>query len=71
MTAIATIAKSRTEEIRVVVETFKGRQYVDVRIYFEDDGGAWRPSKKGVALRPEQIGELIEALGAAARAVGG
>jgi len=32
------------------VKTYKGKVYVDVREYFEDDEDKWSPSKKGLMI---------------------
>lgn len=39
---------------RLVVKTFKGRRYVDLREWYTDDGGELKPGKKGISLTPEQ-----------------
>jgi len=57
------IDKSETERIRVGINEYKDRKYVDIRIYYEDDTGDWRPTKKGITLPPDRVSELAEALG--------
>ncbi|MCX7991633.1 MAG: transcriptional coactivator p15/PC4 family protein [Proteobacteria bacterium] len=56
------IQKSTTEIIRVSKESFKGKEYLDIRIYFINDEGEWKPTKKGVTLSPDKAEELIEIL---------
>lgn len=56
------IQKNATEVIRVSRESFKNRDYLDIRIYFQNDEGEWKPTKKGVTLSPEKIDELIDIL---------
>lgn len=41
---------------------FKGKEYLDLRQFFEGDDGQWLPTKKGVSLPWEQRAALIEAL---------
>jgi hypothetical protein len=42
---------------------YKGRRYLDIRVYTEIQGKADKvPTKKGIALRPDLIPELIKAL---------
>lgn len=62
---IATIEKNRTDEIRVMLRTWKDRWQVDVRIYFPDKDGKMTPSKSGVSLSVEKLEELAEAINAA------
>lgn len=41
---------------------FKGKEYLDLRQFFEGDDGQWLPTKKGVSLPWELRSALIEAL---------
>ena len=50
--------KNATEEVRISVNTYKGKKYIDIRVYYQDDSGDYKPSKKGVALSPELLEEL-------------
>lgn len=56
---IGEIERSAIETLRVEVSNYRGRDFVSVRIYFLADNGEWRPTKKGVTVRPEQIDELV------------
>lgn len=60
---IATIKKNAMEDILVAWREFKGRQYLDIRVYADFDGnGEKTPTKKGITLLPDLLPELIEAL---------
>lgn len=54
--------KNALEEVRVSVSTYKGRKYLDIRVYYQGDDGDYKPSKKGVALSPELLPELETAI---------
>lgn len=56
------VQKNTQEKIRVEKRKYKGREFVDVRTYYLDDSGEWKPSPKGVTFRPDQLEEIIEAL---------
>lgn len=43
----------------VEVTKFKGCKYVNIREYYRD-GDRWMPSKKGIALRPDEFRMLME-----------
>ncbi len=43
------IQKNSKERLRFGVVEFKGLKLVDVRVYYEDAMGAWKPSRKGWA----------------------
>jgi hypothetical protein len=62
---IGTIEKSRTEELRVSLQGFKGRHYLDIGVYadpYADEGQGRVPTKKGIKLSPGRIAELIAVL---------
>lgn len=59
---ITEVEKNMKERIRVSIEEYRGHQFIDLRIYWQDDRGEWKPSKKGIALNSETIGPVIEAL---------
>ena len=54
--------KNAVEEVRASTVVFRGREYVDLRVFYEKDG-AFHPSKKGLTLNPELIPELEKAIG--------
>ncbi len=60
---IAEIETFKGEIIKISTRSYKDVPYVDVRVWFKkgvDD--AYRPTKKGIFFRKEQVGELINAL---------
>lgn len=59
---VAVIQKNSREELRVSVETFKGVPLVNLRVWFRNEEGEWRPGKQGVALRIDRLPELRKAL---------
>jgi len=60
-----------TDKIIVTVKEFKGKTYVDIRTYFENDQGEMMPTKKGVSLTPENLDEIIILLQSAKKEVAG
>lgn len=56
------VQKNTQEKIRVEKRKYKGREFVDVRTYYLDDSGEWKPTQKGVTFRPDQLEEIVEAL---------
>jgi len=60
---LATIPRGATEEIQVKVSEYKGKKYLDLRIFYTTDNGTtWLPTKKGVAVYPENLELLKEAI---------
>jgi len=67
-TLIATIQKNSRERLYITTGQYRGHEYISARIWFVGKDGEYRPSKKGISLRPALVPELIQALGLAARA---
>ena len=66
---VGEIERGETEVLRVSTEEYKGRKYVDVRIYFSNDEGEWKPSKKGVTIQPDRMDAFLELLKKAQKAL--
>jgi hypothetical protein len=60
---LATIPRNATEQIQISINSYKNKQYVDLRVYYTtDDGESWLPTKKGVTISPEHLDTLREAI---------
>ncbi|MFB3906485.1 MAG: transcriptional coactivator p15/PC4 family protein [Acidobacteriota bacterium] len=59
---IAEMEKGWNEKIVFGLSEFKGKKYADLRIYFEDDEGEWKPTKKGVTVSLDRFWEFKENL---------
>lgn len=62
------IRRSDSERLRVTVGEYRGRMLIDLRIWFAAEHGEWKPGRAGVSLRPDQVGEVMQALRLAAQA---
>jgi hypothetical protein len=54
--------KGWNEKIVFGVTEFKGKTYADVRIYYEDDEGEWKPTKKGITVALDRFREFRDNL---------
>ena len=59
----AFVEKREGERIRIGLNEYEGREYIDIRQYFQNDEGEWRPTKKGVTLPPDKMEDLHKAIG--------
>jgi Transcriptional Coactivator p15 (PC4) len=59
---IGTLPKNSRESIAVMLRTFKGHQFCDVRIVVEGRDGEPQPTGKGVAIKPDNLPALIDLL---------
>ncbi|WP_411824279.1 transcriptional coactivator p15/PC4 family protein [Leptospira sp. 'Mane'] len=64
---IKDIDKGRGEVIRVEISEYKGQTFFNIRVWYQDATGEFKPTQKGVALSPNVIGELKEAIEEAER----
>lgn len=60
---LAIIERSETEHLKISINEFNGKSYLNMRIFFTTDGGeTWIPTKKGVTFTPDQIETLRDAV---------
>ena len=60
---IATIPRSATEQLQISINEYKGKSYLDLRIFYTtDDGANWLPTKKGVTVSPDNLELLKDAV---------
>ena len=62
---VSAIDKSLGNRIHVRISRFKDRDYLDIRNYYEDDAGEWKPTRKGVSVPVEFYDDVMKALVAA------
>ena len=56
--------KNSREEVRASLTTFRGRRLADIRCYIADERDVDHPTRKGLAIRVEDLPKLREALDA-------
>lgn len=59
---IAQFEKNATEVLRISLTEYRGRQLLDARVYYSDDEGQYRPTKKGVSLAVSLYPEFKQAM---------
>lgn len=59
---VAQFEKNKKEEVRISVGTFHGRRIINLRVYYKDDDGSWKPGKQGLALSVERYKDLAGAV---------
>lgn len=59
---IGTLPKNTRESVAVMLRTFKGHQFCDVRIMASKPEGEAVPTAKGIAIKPDALPELIRLL---------
>ena len=59
---IAQFEKNATEVVRVSLTEFRGHKLIDLRVYYTDDKGEYRPTKKGISLAVEGYADFRTAV---------
>jgi hypothetical protein len=65
---IDSFKRNATEEVRATLRTFRGKKYVDVRIYYLDEG-EFKPTKKGINISVDHLGALTRMMEKLAEAI--
>ena len=66
---IEEVEKNANEVIRIALTEYRGHELLDVRVYYRDDEGDYKPCRKGVSLRVDMIDDLHAAIEKAAEMV--
>ena len=61
---------NRGGDIFRFIQEIEGVDFISVRIYYQADNGEWRPTKKGITVKPEKVDELIAFLSEAKTKIG-
>ena len=61
--------KNARECVRASLSSYRGETYLDLRVFFEGDSGRWLPTKKGLTLALDCLGDLERAVRALRDAV--
>ncbi len=59
---IAEMAKNPLEVIRIQRREYKNREFIDIRLFYQDDAGSWQPTRKGTTIHPDAWGDFMAAL---------
>ena len=59
---VSAIDKGLGNRIHIRISRFKDRDYLDIRNYYEDDAGEWKPTRKGISVPVEFYDDVMKAL---------
>jgi hypothetical protein len=62
---IKDIDKGKGEIIRVEISEFKGKKLLNLRVWYTDANGEYKPTQKGIAIPPELYEQVKEAINSA------
>ena len=58
----AEIRKNETEIVCIEPANFRGKNMIDVRVWYEAEPGVHKPTKKGLCLQPQTWREVVDAM---------
>ncbi len=60
---VHSFSKNETERVQFALKNYKGKRYLDLRIWFQDpQNRSFHPTKKGICLPLEHLGDLKKGL---------
>lgn len=60
---ITSVSRSATEQLQIAINEYRGKKYLDLRIFYTTDNGAnWLPTKKGITVSPENLETVKKAI---------
>jgi hypothetical protein len=60
---VAEMEKGPNEKIFFSLSEYKGKNYADIRIHFENDEGEWKPTRKGLTISVDRFAEFKDHVG--------
>jgi hypothetical protein len=54
--------KNSTEVISLTISEFKGRELINFRVFYQDEDGEFKPTKKGISFSTELVDDFFEAV---------
>lgn len=63
--------KNDNEVVRATTTLWKGKRYYSVRLYFRGQDDEYHPTKRGITLGTDHVGDLVKAVKAIAEAAKG
>ena len=67
---VAVFPKNSREQVRIILGEFRGRQILNIRVFWASDKETWMPSRKGLAMGVEKLPILLASLHQAAEVLG-
>jgi len=56
------IDKNSLEKIRIQRTKYKGKDLLDIRVFYEAENGEWKPTKKGITVKVALTEKLLDGI---------
>jgi hypothetical protein len=67
---LLSVPRGELEQLRVSLDSYEGHQFLSLRVWSKGQGDGWWPTRKGVTVRTRELGQVLGAMGEAARLLG-
>ena len=64
------IRKNKSEVIRIQLKEYKEHKLIDLRVWYEDEEGEYKPTKKGISIMPNNVEDIINGILKAMEVIG-
>jgi hypothetical protein len=64
---LQTLMKNSSEQIRISLTDYHGRQVINIRVYYQRPDGEWLPGRKGLAFTSDKLPPFLNAVQEAAK----
>jgi hypothetical protein len=54
--------RTAVESVRLSVSRYRGRKYLDIRTWYQNPSGEWKPTRKGVKIKESELNRLRSAI---------
>ena len=61
-TVLASFERYGEEQLRISISHYQGHARLDLRLWYPGDDGEYKPTKRGITLRADEIETTIQAL---------
>ena len=68
-TVLYSFPKNAFEEVRAIIQTYRGHEVAHIRVYQTDENDVDHPTKKGIAVKIDDLAKLRKAVDALCAAV--
>lgn len=55
---IAWFEKNSKDEFRAYISEYRGKPYINIRVFYRDDLGNWKPGKQGITIAVDRYRDL-------------
>ena len=56
------IQKNSREELRIERQEYHGHDLINLRVWYDDGSGEYRPGKQGLAIKVDLLPDVLDAL---------